>query len=479
MDATVEVAVARQHGGGIQIPVDDFLLDLWVEGTGHAIAGSAGKGDHTEAELLEVFREAGFVQIQSDCLRARRQRGFHPGLSGQTQPVGIARQQSGRDHVARIAGVGATGDRSNDHSAIGHLPGNLLPGGGDAFCSQIGGGNACMRIGRAGHVAHHARQIESQCAFVLGVHQAVGPQAGVSCVGLDQPDLRIVAAGEFQVLDGLLVDEEHRSRGTVFRGHVRDGGAVSQRERRSALAAKLQISADHLFLAQKFGQREHDIGCSNALSRLATELDADDVRQTHPGCAPEHHVLGFEAADTDRNHAQCVDMRGVAVGAHASIWKGNALLNLNHRRHFFQIDLMHDPVARRDHIDVLECSLGPVDEMEPVFVSAIFDRAVFGKGIRVEAAALDGQRMIDDQLNRHHWIHLGRIAALICDRITQSGQIDQRSLAQDVVTDDPRRKPREVEIALALDELRKRGGEAGRIAFANEVFSQHTRGVGQ
>ena len=87
--------------------------------------------------------------------------------------------------------------------------------------------------------------------------------------------------------------------------------------------------------------------------------------------------------------------------------------------------------------------------------------------------------MIDDQLNRHHRIDQGGVASLIGDRITQSGQIDQCGLAQDVVTDNPRRKPRKVEIALAFDELRKRRGEGGRIALSNEIFGQHTRGVGQ
>ena len=248
-----------------------------------------------------------------------------------------------------------------------------------------------MRIGGARHVAHHAREIESQCPFVLSVGQAVGPQPGVFCVGLDQLDLLIVPASKFQVFDGLLIDEEHRSGGSILRRHVRDRGPVSEGKGCCALATKLEVGTDHLFLAQKFGHCEHDIGCRDACSRSATELDANDVRQAHPGCAPEHHILGLKTTDTDRDHAECIDMRGVAVGAHAGIRKGDALLDLNHRRHFLQIDLVHDPVARRDHIDIAKRGLGPVDEVEAVFVSAIFDHAVLGECIRVEAAALDGE----------------------------------------------------------------------------------------
>ena len=74
---------------------------------------------------------------------------------------------------------------------------------------------------------------------------------------------------------------------------------------------------------------------------------------------------------------------------------------------------MHDAVARRNDIDVLEGRLGPVDEMESVFIAPVFDGAVLGKGVGVEAAAFHGQRVIDDELHRHHWVHFRRVAALI------------------------------------------------------------------
>jgi hypothetical protein len=50
--------------------------------------------------------------------------------------------------------------------------------------------------------------------------------------------------------------------------------------------------------------------------RPAGQLDADDDGQAHPRGAAQHHVLGFEAAHADRDHAQRIDVRRVAVGAH-------------------------------------------------------------------------------------------------------------------------------------------------------------------
>ncbi|MNM79463.1 hypothetical protein D3C81_913920 [compost metagenome] len=155
-------------------------------------------------------------------------------------------------------------------------------------------------------------------------------------------------------------------------------------------------------------------------------------------------------------------MRGVAVGADAGIRERDTILHVDHRRHLLQIDLMHDAVARRNHIDVLEGQLGPVDEVEAVFVAAVFDGAVLGERIRIKTTAFNGQRVIDDQLHRHHGIDLRRITALLGDGVTQTGQIHQCGLAKDVVADHACGEPGEIQVALAFDQLLERIGQRGR-----------------
>ncbi len=162
------------------------------------------------------------------------------------------------------------------------------------------------------------------------------------------------------------------------------------------------------------------------------------------------------------------------IGADQRIRIGHAILYLHHRRHALQIDLVQDAVARRDHVDVLERLLGPVDEIEAVFVAAVFDGAVLVEGVRIEAAAFDGQRVIDHQLGRHHRIDQRRVAALQCDRVAQAGQVDQCGLAQNVVAHHARREPWEVQVAFAFDQLRQRGVQRGWIAAAYQILCQHT-----
>ncbi|KAG1450864.1 hypothetical protein G6F57_016305 [Rhizopus arrhizus] len=126
MDAAIEVAVARQHSRGVQVTVDDFLLDLRVQRATHAVAGGAGKRHDAEAQLFQVRQQAGLFQVQLHGLRARRQRRLHPRLALQATRIGIARQQCGGDHVARIGGIGAAGDGRDDHCTIGHQALRLL-----------------------------------------------------------------------------------------------------------------------------------------------------------------------------------------------------------------------------------------------------------------------------------------------------------------------------------------------------------------
>ncbi|MNE64631.1 hypothetical protein D3C80_1600520 [compost metagenome] len=117
--------------------------------------------------------------------------------------------------------------------------------------------------------------------------------------------------------------------------------------------------------------------------------------------------------------------------------------------------------------------------METVLVATILDGAVLGERLRVEARGFHGQRVVDDQLGRHHRVDLGRVTALLGNRIAQAGQVDQCGLTEDIVADHAGRVPREIQVTLALDDLLQRVGQHGRIAAAYQLLGQHTGGVRQ
>ena len=115
----------------------------------------------------------------------------------------------------------------------------------------------------------------------------------------------------------------------------------------------------------------------------------------------------------------------MAVGTHTCIWIGNthALLiraALHHWGHLLQVDLVHDAVAGRNHVDVFKRQLGPVNKVEAVVVTTIFHLAVFLESVLLKARMFDGQRVVDDQLSGHDRVDLGRVTAFIGNGITQA-----------------------------------------------------------
>ena len=398
----------------------------------------------------------------------------------------IACQQRRRNHVARVAGIGTAGNRGNDDRAIRQQAFGLfgprhlqLDRPGNAALDQFAGRQAAVRVARAGHVAHHGGEIEAQYAFVLHIGQRIGPEAGLARIRFHQLHLLGLAAGQAQIVQRLFVDGKQRSGGTVFGAHIGNGGAVANRQTARTLAVEFEVGTHHFFLAQEFGQRQHHIGRGNARLAAAGQLHADDIGQAHPGSAAQHHVLGLQSAHAHCNHAQRVHVRRVAVGTDAGIGKSHPVLHIHHGRHLFQIDLVHDTVPGRDHIDIGKCLFRPINEVKAVFVAAILDGAVFGECVRHMAATLHRQRMVHDQLHRHHRVDGGRIASLLGNGIAQTGQIHQRGLAQNVVTHHAHRVPRKIPVAAALDQLAQAVVHDGRIRLAHDVFRMHACGVRQ
>ena len=116
-------------------------------------------------------------------------------------------------------------------------------------------------------------------------------------------------------------------------------------------------------------------------------------------------------------------MGGVAVGADKGVGKRHAIPGVHHWRHSFQVNLVHDAVARRNHIDVFKCGLGPVYKMKTVIVATIFNGPVFLESVRFKARMFYRQRVIDNQLGWYYWVHLGGIATLSGDGIAQAREI--------------------------------------------------------
>ena len=54
---------------------------------------------------------------------------------------------------------------------------------------------------------------------------------------------------------------------------------------------------------------------------------------------------------------------------------------MDDRRHPLKVDLVHDPVTRGNHINILEGRLSPIDEVKSIVIASVFNGAVLLEGI--------------------------------------------------------------------------------------------------
>ena len=63
--------------------------------------------------------------------------------------------------------------------------------------------------------------------------------------------------------------------------------------------------------AKHFGDGENDVGCRRAGGNLASELEADDLRNKHRHRLTEHGRLGFDTPDSPAKNSKTIDHSGV------------------------------------------------------------------------------------------------------------------------------------------------------------------------
>ena len=161
----------------------------------------------------------------------------------------------------------------------------------------------------------------------------------------------------------LRVDGEEAHRGAVFGRHVGDRGAVGQAQARKPRAVELDEFADHAFLAQHFGDDQHQVGRRRAFRQAAVQLEADDFRNQHRERLAEHGGLCFDPADAPAEHAEAVDHRRVRVGADQRIGERVRLAvngGVKHdAREIFEVHLMADAGVGRHDLEIVERTSAP------------------------------------------------------------------------------------------------------------------------
>ena len=139
------------------------------------------------------------------------------------------------------------------------------------------------------------------------------PERVLLAVRLDEGEPLLVAAGQPQVLERLVVDREEAARRAVLGRHVPDRRPVGERQGGEPGPEVLDELPDDARLAKDLRHGQHEVGRGRSLRQRAAELEADDLRDQHRHGLAEHRRLGLDAADAPTEDPEPVDHRRVRV----------------------------------------------------------------------------------------------------------------------------------------------------------------------
>ena len=363
----------------------------------------------------------------------------------------------GGDQHARVRGVGAAGDRGDDHVAVA----DVVLASADREAAGRGLAVAVLEIGEEalvhiverdlvlrplgpGERGNDAAHVEPER---VGEHRLgrirIDPQPLFARIGLDQRDLVLLAAGEPQVVERLVVDPEEAAGRAVLGRHVGERRAVGEAQRAEAGAVIFDEAADHALGAQHLRGGEHQVGGGDALGEPAGQPEAHHLGDQHRDRLAEHRRLGLDPADAPAEHAQAVDHRGVAVGADARVGIGDehAVLVVA-RPHaaadMLEVDLVADAGARRHRVEVVEAFRAPLEEVVALEVALVFDLDVLLERLGV-AELVDHHRMVDHQVHRDQRVDLRGVAAELGDRVAHRREVDHAGDAGEILHQHARR----------------------------------------
>src|SRR5262249_12237132 len=89
-----------------------------MQRSGISDASGATVADKIKAKLVEICLQSGLLEIVRNHARTGRQRRFHTSIGTQTALDWFFREQTSRNHHARVARVRATRDCRNQDTAM-------------------------------------------------------------------------------------------------------------------------------------------------------------------------------------------------------------------------------------------------------------------------------------------------------------------------------------------------------------------------
>ena len=177
--------------------------------------------------------------------------------------------------------------------------------------------------------------------------------------------------------------------------------------------------------------------------KFAAEFEADHLGGEHVERLAEHDGLGLDAADAPAQHAQAVDHRGMAIGAHERIGKRDRVRASSLPRNtplarYSRLTWCTMPTAGGTTRKFSKGLLAPAEELVTLAVALELDRHVAVHRV-LPAEKVDLHRVVDHQVDRHQRVDLLRVAAEPPHGASHGRQIHHARHAGEVLQDHPGR----------------------------------------
>jgi len=252
---------------------------------------------------------------------------------------------------------------------------------------------------------------------------------------LNELDLALFSTCESEIIDGLSIDWEISHGGTVFWGHVGDGGSISKSQVLAAWSVEFDELANDTSLSEHLDAGKDKIGSGGMCWEFSSQSEADNFRQDHGDGLTKHDGLSFESTNTPTSNTKTVDHGGVGISSDNRVVVEEAITSEDDSCKIFEIDLMDNTGAWWDDLEVVEGSGTPLQELESFSISIEFNDLVLSGSIwSTGHISLDG--VIDNKINWAEWVDLGWITTESLHSISHGSKIDNGWDSSEILQDD-------------------------------------------
>ena len=299
-------------------------------------------------------------------------------------------------------------------------------------------------------------------------------------VGLDQRDLRFLAAAEPQVIERHHVDREDRDRRAVL-GHMLPSVARSAMVRSASPGPKNSTN----FPTTPCLRRRSVIVSTRSVAVAPSSIAPVSLKPRTCGISIEIGWPSIAASASMPPTPQPITPSPFTIVVCESVptsvsgkqtRPSGAVVGHDHAREILEVDLMDDAGVGRHDAEVVERVLAPAEEGVALLVARELELRVQLEGIGL-GEVIDLHRMVDDELDRLQRVDAVGIAAEPGDAVAHGREIDHRRNAGEILEQHARRSKRDLPLGRALHvPFRQRLDVGGlhepAVFVAQQIFEQ-------